>query len=116
MHLICLGVMRKLLYLWLGGELRYRLQHTAVNEISTRLIMQLKPSIPMEFARKPRQVECLKLWKATEYRLILLYTGPLAFKFVVKKCIYTFYVITCYYENPFFRTLTGIFTLCARSD
>lgn len=85
MHLICLGIMRKLLNLWLYGELHYRLQHRAVDEISTRLITQLKPSIPVEFARKPRRLDCIKLWKATEYRLILLYTGPLAFQSIIKK-------------------------------
>lgn len=71
--------MRKLIYLWLDGELHYRLQHRAVEEISIRLITQLKPSIPVEFARKPRAMNCVKLWKATEYRLIVLYTGLLAF-------------------------------------
>jgi len=80
MHLVCLGIMRKLINLWLDGELRYRLSSRAVKEISTRLITQLKPSIPVEFARKPRAMNCVKMWKATEYRLILLYTGPLAFK------------------------------------
>lgn len=88
MHLICLGIMRKLLNLWLHGELQYRLQHRAVDEISTRLITILKPSIPIEFARKSRRLDCVKLWKATEFRLILLYTGPLAFKSILKKSVY----------------------------
>ncbi|XP_011698579.1 PREDICTED: uncharacterized protein LOC105456325 [Wasmannia auropunctata] len=87
MHLICLGIMRKLLNLWLNGELKYRLQHRAVNEISSRLML-LKPSIPVEFARKPRTLDSVKLWKVTEYRLILLYTGPLAFKSILKKNVY----------------------------
>ncbi|XP_036151365.1 uncharacterized protein LOC114255611 isoform X1 [Monomorium pharaonis] len=80
MHLLYLGIMRKLINLWLNGDLHYRLPHRAVKEISTRLLTQLKPSIPSEFSRKPRGMDCVKLWKATEYRLILLYTGPLAFK------------------------------------
>lgn len=88
MHLVCLGIMRKLMYLWLDGELHYRLQSKAVEEISTRLVKQLKSSIPMEFARKPREINCVKLWKATEYRMILLYTGPLAFKSILKKNVY----------------------------
>ncbi|KYN02500.1 hypothetical protein ALC62_06675 [Cyphomyrmex costatus] len=88
MHLICLGCMRKLLNLWLSGKLQHRLPHTAVDEISTRLVNRIKPYIPVEFARKPRRLDCLKLWKATEYRLILLYTGPLAFKSVLKKKVY----------------------------
>ena len=63
MHLMCLRIMRKLLNLWLAGSLSYRLPHRAVNEISTRLVTQLKQSIPIEFARKPRKLDCLKLWK-----------------------------------------------------
>ncbi|KYN01704.1 hypothetical protein ALC62_07533 [Cyphomyrmex costatus] len=44
--------------------------------------------MPVEFARKPRSLDCVKLWKATEYRLILCYTGPLAFKSKLKKNVY----------------------------
>lgn len=61
MHLVCLGIMRKLMYLWLDGDLHYRVQHRAVKEISTRLLTQLKPSIPSEFARKPRGIDCIRL-------------------------------------------------------
>ncbi|KAM0735062.1 hypothetical protein ACS0PU_011175 [Formica fusca] len=93
MHLVCLGIMRKLMYLWLDGDLHYRVQHRAVKEISTRLLTQLKPSIPSEFARKPRGIDCIRLWKATEYRLILLYTGPLAFKSILKNKVYTHFMI-----------------------
>jgi len=64
-----------------------------VEEISTYLVMQLKPFIPVEFVRKPRQLQCVKLWKATEYRLILLYTGPLVFRSVLKKNIYTHFIV-----------------------
>jgi len=93
MHLICLGIVRKLIYLWFDGELHYRLQSKAVEIISTRLLTQLKPSIPVEFARKPRPMNCVKLWKATEYRLILLYTGPLAFKSILQKNVYTNFMV-----------------------
>jgi len=92
MHLVCLGIMRKLMYLWLNGEFYYRLQHRAIEEISTRLTTQLKPSIPVEFARKPRKIDYIKLWKATEYRQILLYTGPLAFNSILKKSVYTHFM------------------------
>lgn len=88
MHLMCLGIMRKLLYLWLDGELHYRLKPRVVDEIST-LLIRLKSSIPVEFVRKPRKLDFLKLWKATEFRLLLLYVGPLVFRFVLKKkCSY----------------------------
>lgn len=92
MHVVCLGIMRKLLNLWLYGELHYRLQQRAVDEISTRLVIQLKCHIPVEFARKPRKLDHIKLWKATEYRLILLYTGPIAFKSILKKDVYVHFM------------------------
>lgn len=93
MHLVCLGIMRKLMYLWLDGDFYYRLQHRDIKEISIRLTTQLKPSIPIEFARKPRKLDYIKLWKATEYRSILLYTGQLAFKSILKKSVYTHFMV-----------------------
>lgn len=93
MHLACLGIMRKLIYLWFTGELHYRLPHRAVEEISTSLTNQLKPSIPMEFARKPRGLDCVRQWKATEYRQLLLYTGPLAFQSTLKRNIYMNFMV-----------------------
>lgn len=89
MHLVFLGIMRKLINVWLSGKLDYRLQHRSVEEISTRLIILLKPAIPVEFARKLRTLNCVKLWKAVKYRLILLYTGSLAFKSIFLKNVYT---------------------------
>lgn len=89
--------MRKFIYLWLNGELQYRLRCRAVEEISTRLITQLKSFISIEFARKQRAINCFKLWKATKFRLILLYTSPVVvksvsihtpFEFILKRRVY----------------------------
>jgi len=65
--------------------------HKSIDEISTRLVTQLKCYIPIEFAKKPRKLNCIKLWKATKYRLILLYTGSLVFK-SIKKSVYVYFV------------------------
>ncbi|XP_070527391.1 uncharacterized protein [Cardiocondyla obscurior] len=92
MHLVCLGIMRKLIYMWLDGDLYCGLQHRAIEEISTRLTTEIKSSIPTEFARKPRRIEDVKPWKATEFRLILLYTGPIAFKGILKKNLCTHFM------------------------
>lgn len=54
MHLVCLGVMRKLLYAWLFGELKVRLRHRKVEAISQQLENVLRIYMPCEFARKPR--------------------------------------------------------------
>lgn len=77
MHLICLGVVRRLVWLWLCGPLTLncRMGAKMVQAISDALLT-LKTFIPTEFARKPRSLSEWQRWKATEYRQFLLYTGP----------------------------------------
>jgi CRISPR/Cas system-associated protein Csx1 len=75
MHLLCLGVMRKCFHLWLTGDLKIRLQYRKCQILSNMLETVIKQAIPIEFCRKPRSLDYLKQWKATEYRQILLYTG-----------------------------------------
>lgn len=78
MHLICLGVVRRLVWLWLCGPLTLncRMGAKTVQSISDELI-SVKTFIPTEFARKPRSLSEWQRWKATEYRQFLLYTGPI---------------------------------------
>ena len=79
MHMVCLGVMRRLLALWIKGPLKTRLGRQVRMEISQSLL-SLRPFIPQEFARKPRSFDEVDRWKATEFRLFLLYTGPVVLK------------------------------------
>lgn len=88
MHLVCLGVMRKLLYLWLGGDLKIRLKSQKVTQVSN-LLENLRRWIPKEFVRKPRSLTFLKQWKATEYRQFLLYTGPVVLQETLSKKVYS---------------------------
>lgn len=87
MHLICLGVVRKLLKIWLRGKLRYRLPSRKVNQISEQL-EKIKCYVPKEFARKPRSLKYLDRWKATEFRQFILYTGPVILKDILDPEIY----------------------------
>lgn len=91
MHLVCLGAMRKLLLLWVKGNLRFRLSHRQKDEIST-LLVGTKSVTPKEFQRKPRALSDLDRWKATELRQFLLYTGPLVLKSVLHKKRYTHFL------------------------
>ncbi|XP_076660005.1 uncharacterized protein LOC143363280 [Halictus rubicundus] len=76
MHLICLGVMKKLLLnLWCCGKPSTKISNSQFSSISNSLV-SLTKCIPLEFNRKPRSLNELKRWKATEFRQFLLYTGP----------------------------------------
>jgi len=80
MHLICLGVTRKLVKLWIRGRVQvFRLAPKLVIKISKKLVA-LGKCLPLEFNRKQRSLSEIDRWKATEWRSFLLYTGPVALK------------------------------------
>lgn len=87
MLLVCLGVMKRLLLLWIKGPLRCRLGSHEIYQISASLVA-LKQSIPSEFAGKPRSLAEIDRWKATEFRQFLLYTGLVALDDAVHPNIY----------------------------
>lgn len=74
MHLIHLGVMRKLINLWMTGPVSVRLGVSSKTTISDSLISIIKFT-PVEFNRKPRTLFDFGRYKATEFRTFLLYTG-----------------------------------------
>lgn len=93
MHCVCLGVMRKLIHSWVDEQpLQVKLCSRAINIISERLI-SLKHSIPTEINRKPRSLSELQRWKATEFRILLLYIGLLVLKNVIDEAIYQHFLL-----------------------
>lgn len=82
MHLCCLGVMKKLLILWIEGPIPHRLSQKQINLISNKLL-QFRNRVPSHFSRKPRSLSEVKHWKATEFRNFLLYLGPMCLKGVL---------------------------------
>ena len=55
--------------------------------------MSLRVTIPAEFARKPRSVDEIARWKATEFRLFLLYVGPVALKKIIDPAVYKHFLL-----------------------
>ena len=92
MHLVCLGIVRRLLHFWLRGALGVRLSARHVSLIS-QMRVSMRGNIPSEFARKPRALTELEYWKASELRQFLLYTGMVVLKEVkMAKKLYEHFV------------------------
>jgi hypothetical protein len=67
MHLVCIGVVKKILNFWLSGPLNVQLSTQLVNRIS-KLLIEMRTLVPVEFVRKPRELHFLSLWKATVFQ------------------------------------------------
>lgn len=94
MHLVCLGVVRRLILYWKGpvGPLQVRLGSRLVSQLSQKLL-SLSENVPCEFARKPRSVAEVLRWKATEFRQFLLYTGPVVLKDILPETLYHHFLL-----------------------
>ena len=86
-HLVCLGVMKRLIMLWVSGPKTVRIGPRVLERVSQN-IKKCSFFIPREFARKQRSfVECRR-WKATEFRLFFLYVGPVVLKGEIAEQVY----------------------------
>jgi len=87
MHLVCLGVVRRMLYFWKCGPRHCRLSCGQISAISDHLL-SFTGKLPSEFVCQPRSLSELERWKATEYRQFLLYTGPIVLRKVLSEHVY----------------------------
>ncbi|KAJ8669395.1 hypothetical protein QAD02_000654 [Eretmocerus hayati] len=92
MHGQCIGNMKKLLCdYWTNPSLKY-LTKAQIMQLSSRLTL-LQFCIPAEFQRCTRSLDVLSKWKATEYRLFLLYIGPIVLKGTLPKHLYKHFMM-----------------------
>lgn len=83
MHLVCLGVVRKLLRLWTkGSNCPHKLSQNIINRISANFL-SFKAYLPKHFQRRPRVLAEIDNFKATEFRTIMLYTFYPAFLTII---------------------------------
>lgn len=89
--------------LWLRGPKGIRLSSSQISQVSDGLVT-LRPCIPNVFARKPRCLEEIDRWKATELRQFALYTGKIVLKGVLSEKMYhhflAFSVALCILVSP----------------
>lgn len=87
MHLVLIGVVKKLFKLWLSKSkkdcldlaVRILIDSSQISIFNEYLDLLAK-YCPVEFRRKVINVENSKSWKATQFRLFLLYIGPVALR------------------------------------
>jgi hypothetical protein len=72
MHLVCIGVVKKTILMWVKGPCHVRLSRAKPNLISEKLL-SLQAFIVKEFARRPQPIYNVGKWKATELRQFALY-------------------------------------------
>lgn len=96
LHLCCLGITRKLMFYWCKkdclGARRVLLSFCLRKRLSDRMIYYSK-FIPSDFARKSRSINELDRFKATEFRLFLLYLGPIVLKDVLSQDLYDHFLL-----------------------
>lgn len=98
MHSVCLGVTKKILFLWLGHQkgnnIRVKLSAHSITTLSKR-ISSLKSYFPVEINRKPRDdpIRDLPRWKATEFRTFLIYIGVISIQGIVHIAIYEHFLL-----------------------
>lgn len=92
LHLILLGIQKKLLKTWTLGanfETKMSASQIALADIAIRNIAKTQPS---EFARKVRELHTLKYWKGTEFRTFLFYTGPVILKNILSPAAFNHFL------------------------
>lgn len=95
MHLVCLGIVKKLLILWIRGKPKQqKLSNFQISSISSNL-SALKSQTTCEFSRKPRALSEVDRWKATEFRHFLLYSGIVVIRNVVSAENFKLFVSLC---------------------
>lgn len=96
MHLFDLGITKKiLLRLTLSKSVGYRPNVSSI----TKNLLKYTDCVPSEFQRKPRPLDLIHFWKATEFRQFALYTGIVALKDNVNDDIYYhFLTLHCAYR------------------
>lgn len=85
--IVCKGVMRHLVGLWMNGKLDYRINKDVQNKISQDLL-DMTACCPVEFTRTPRRFDEYTQWEAADWNLFLLYFSPIALKGRMSRAYY----------------------------
>lgn len=99
MHLVCLGLVKRLIRFWYRGNISIRLNAEDLGLVNSALLEFRNSISSKDFCRLPRPIIEFDRWKATEFRQFLLYSGPFILKDKLKPsqyCIAFFMFALCY--------------------
>lgn len=77
LHLGFLGVVKKMLNIWVNGNSPPGKFSVANCKLISERLFALRPYVPCEFQRKPRGLDEKAFWKGTEFKFFLLFAGPI---------------------------------------
>lgn len=102
--------MRRCLYGWREGNYNFRtkLSKTQADEMS-QMLEACNNMKPMDIQRSIRTLKCLKFWKGSEYRVFLLYLGPVILKDFLSSEVYEHFlhlntavtILSCKYYSEY---------------
>lgn len=92
MHCVLLGVVKRLISIWIKGKPPNLLPNRDILSISEKLIICSKTE-PKEFQRKIRGLLDFGYFKATELRTFLLYAGPVVLKNILTNDMYNHFLL-----------------------
>lgn len=86
MHLTLIGCCQRLVQLWVNAG-PYKMKPATIEKVSV-LLEKAKNYTPAEFQRKPEKLHFIATWKATQWRLFLLYIGSVVLQGNLKEEFY----------------------------
>lgn len=100
---------RCMLVYWINGKFDFELKLTEGDKIElNKLLAQCNETRPREIQREVRGIKWLSYWKATEFRVTLLYAGIVIFKDILPNKVYEHFkmlslairILSCRYHQP----------------
>ena len=92
MHALVIGLMKKLILLWLYLLNPQKMDKDWRAFMSDRLV-EFRSTCPSEFARRPRSLKDLERWKATELRAFLCYLGVAVCRGLIRSEAYEHFLL-----------------------
>uniref|UniRef100_A0A1B0DMI0 Transposase domain-containing protein n=1 Tax=Phlebotomus papatasi TaxID=29031 RepID=A0A1B0DMI0_PHLPP len=109
LHLIDLGVMKKMLLTWVVTNKNYNTKFCCRDiQAMSSFLKEVNSTMPSEIHRRARPLSHLKNWKGTEFRTFILYLGPVILRNLLPDDAYfNFMLLFCavticssdYYKN-----------------